>query len=101
MKALQFCFLAAIIILLGCKKTTTDMYPSVPPDSGPVAVSSQDRVYTADQSSNTVSVIDPSTDKLLGVIRFGSGRPNDFSPLYTRKQMYTEWAFHRTMQHLL
>jgi YVTN family beta-propeller protein len=85
MKALHFCFLAAIIIVLGCKKTTTDMYPSVTPDSGPVAVSSQDRVYTADQSSNTVSVIDPSTDKLLGVIRFGSGRPNDFSPLYGKE----------------
>jgi YVTN family beta-propeller protein len=50
-----------------------------------VAVSSQDRVYTADQSSNTVSVIDPLTDKLLGVIRFGTGRPNNFSPLYDKE----------------
>ena len=28
-----------------------------------------DRVYTGDQTSNTVSVIDPSTQKLLGIIR--------------------------------
>lgn len=74
------------------------MYPSVPPDSGPVAVSSQDRVYTADQSSNTVSVIDPLTDKLLGVICFGNGRPNNFSPLYD-KLMYTDWEFHPIIQH--
>lgn len=75
-----------LIVLLGstlltaCKKD--DQYPSVPIDKGPVIVSNQDRVYTADQSSNTVSVIDPSTDKLLGVIRFGDARPHDFSPLY-------------------
>lgn len=85
MKTLLFCYLAAIIILLGCKKTTTDMYPSIPPDNGPIAVSSQDRVYTADQSSNTVSVIDPSTDKFLGVIRFGSARPQFLSPLYDKE----------------
>jgi len=29
---------------------------------------SHDRVYTGNQVSNTVSVIDPSTDKLLGEI---------------------------------
>ena len=85
MKSLPYCFLAAIIISMGCKKVSTDLYPLIPPDTGPVAISSQDRVYTADQSSNTVSVIDPSTDKLLGVIRFGNGRPNDFSPLYDKE----------------
>ncbi|RYF75998.1 MAG: YncE family protein, partial [Cytophagaceae bacterium] len=59
--------------------------PVTTPDAGPVGVTGQDRVYTADQSSNTVSVFDPSTDKLLGVIRFGIARPNDFSPLYDRE----------------
>jgi YVTN family beta-propeller protein len=33
---------------------------------------SGDRVYTADQTSNTVSVIDPATQTLLGVIRLGN-----------------------------
>ena len=28
-----------------------------------------DRVYTGDQTSNTVSIIDPATQKLLGIIR--------------------------------
>ncbi|MFK3741371.1 MULTISPECIES: cytochrome D1 domain-containing protein [Oxalobacteraceae] len=44
--------------------------------------SAQDRVYTADQNSNTVSVIDPSTNTLLGQIRLGNLRPDVLSPLY-------------------
>src|SRR6266849_2633794 len=45
-------------------------------------VSSHDRVYAADQTSNTVSVIDPSSNKLLGVIRLGDPVPSALSPLY-------------------
>lgn len=41
-----------------------------------------DRVYTADQTSETVSVIDPASNKLLGVIRLGSALPGSLSPLY-------------------
>src|SRR5215467_8647515 len=47
-----------------------------------IAVSGRDRVYAADQTSNTVSVIDPSTNKLLGVIRLGDAVPGALSPLY-------------------
>jgi YVTN family beta-propeller protein len=47
-----------------------------------VPVSSRDRVYTADQTSNTVSVIDPSTNKLLGVIKLGDPVPPALSALY-------------------
>jgi YVTN family beta-propeller protein len=46
------------------------------------APASSDRVYTADQNSNTVSVIDPSTNTLLGQIRLGNQRPDVLSPLY-------------------
>ena len=45
-------------------------------------ISSRDRVYAADQTSNTVSVIDPSSNKLLGVIRLGDPVPGALSPLY-------------------
>jgi YVTN family beta-propeller protein len=41
-----------------------------------------DRVYTADQTSNTVSVIDPATNKLLGIIHLGEHVPAALSPLY-------------------
>src|SRR5262249_53441575 len=47
-----------------------------------IPVSSHDRVYAADQTSNTVSVIDPSNNKLLGVIRLGDPVPDALSPLY-------------------
>jgi YVTN family beta-propeller protein len=47
-----------------------------------VSISSHDRVYAADQTSNTVSVIDPSSNKLLGVIRLGDPLPGSLSPLY-------------------
>jgi YVTN family beta-propeller protein len=44
--------------------------------------SPQDRVYTADQNSNTVSVINPVTNTLVGQIRLGNPRPDVLSPLY-------------------
>jgi YVTN family beta-propeller protein len=47
-----------------------------------IPISSRDRVYAADQTSNTVSVIDPSADKLLGVIRLGDPVPGALSALY-------------------
>jgi YVTN family beta-propeller protein len=47
-----------------------------------VPISKHDRVYTADQTSNTVSVIDPAENKLLGVIRLGDPVPGALSPLY-------------------
>ena len=47
-----------------------------------IAVSSHDRVYAADQTSNTISVIDPSSDTLLGVIKLGDPVPGALSPLY-------------------
>ena len=47
-----------------------------------IPISSRDRVYTADQTSNTVSVIDPSTNTLLGVIKLGDPVLGALSPLY-------------------
>jgi YVTN family beta-propeller protein len=41
-----------------------------------------DRVYTADQTSNTVSVIDPATNTFLGSIHLGDDVPAALSPLY-------------------
>jgi YVTN family beta-propeller protein len=40
-----------------------------------IPISSPDRVYLSDQTSNTVSVVDPATEKLLGVIRLGVEQP--------------------------
>src|SRR5262245_12300481 len=47
-----------------------------------VPISNRDRVYAAEQFSNTVSVTDPAANRLLGVIRLGDPQPGNFSPLY-------------------
>jgi YVTN family beta-propeller protein len=47
-----------------------------------VRISHHDRVYAAEQFSNTVSVTDPVDNKLLGVIKLGDSQPANFSPLY-------------------
>src|ERR1700730_14576830 len=47
-----------------------------------IPISHHDRVYSAEQFSNTVSVTDPVDNKLVGVIRLGDPQPANFSPLY-------------------
>lgn len=54
----------------------------VPNAQADTPVSSRDRFYTSDQFSNTVSVIDPSTNTLIGVIKLGDLTPANLSPLY-------------------
>src|ERR1700704_1867795 len=50
--------------------------PPVPqaPLAQPPPMTSDDRVYTADQTSNTVTVIDPHANRVLGTIPLGSVR---------------------------
>jgi YVTN family beta-propeller protein len=52
------------------------------PASPDAPVSHRDRVYAAEQFSNTVSVTDPASNRLLGVIRLGDPQPANLSPLY-------------------
>ncbi|MYM66119.1 hypothetical protein GTP45_04620 [Pseudoduganella sp. FT55W] len=46
------------------------------------ATSPLDRVYTADQNTNTISVFSPASNTLLGQIKLGNARPDVLSPLY-------------------
>src|SRR6201998_2805916 len=71
-----------------------------PFDQPDIPISSHDRVYTADQFSNTVSVVDPSSNTTLGVIRLGNPSPNNFSPLYKGQVLVHGMGFspdHRTL----
>jgi YVTN family beta-propeller protein len=64
------------------------------------ALAGPDRVYTADQFSNTVSVIDPATGKLLGQIKLGDPQPENLSPLYRGQLLVHGLGFspdHRTL----
>lgn len=65
-----------------------------------IPISSRDRVYLSDQTSNTVSVVDPASEKLLGVIRLGDPTPANLSPLYRGQLLVHGMGFspdHRTL----
>jgi len=65
-----------------------------------IPISHRDRVYAAEQFSNTVSVTDPADNKLLGVIRLGDPSPGNFSPLYRGQVLVHGMGFspdHRTI----
>jgi YVTN family beta-propeller protein len=65
-----------------------------------IPLSHRDRVYSAEQFSNTVSVIDPVDNALLGVIRLGDPLPASFSPLYRGQLLVHGLGFspdHRTL----
>jgi len=71
--------------------------PAAAPD---IPVSAHDRVYAAEQFSNTVSVIDPVANKNLGVIRLGDPQPANLSPLYRGQVLVHGLGFspdHRTL----
>ncbi|MDB5633758.1 MAG: YncE family protein, partial [Tardiphaga sp.] len=65
-----------------------------------IPVSHRDRIYAAEQFSNTVSVTDPVDNKLLGVIRLGDPQPGNFSPLYKGQVLVHGMGFspdHKTL----
>ncbi|UPJ57057.1 YncE family protein [Bradyrhizobium sp. 192] len=65
-----------------------------------IPMSHHDRVYAAEQFSNTVSVTDPVDNKLLGVIRLGDPQPGNFSPLYKGQVLVHGMGFspdHKTL----
>jgi YVTN family beta-propeller protein len=65
-----------------------------------IAISHHDRVYAAEQFSNTISVTDPVDNGLLGVIRLGDPQPGNFSPLYKGQVLVHGMGFspdHKTL----
>lgn len=72
-------------------------YAASAPD---IPLSNRDRVYAAEQFSNTVSVTDPAANRLVGVIRLGDPQPANFSPLYRGQVLVHGMGFspdHRTI----
>jgi YVTN family beta-propeller protein len=65
-----------------------------------IPIGHHDRVYAAEQFSNTVSVTDPVDNTLLGVIRLGDPQPGNFSPLYKGQVLVHGMGYspdHRTL----
>jgi YVTN family beta-propeller protein len=91
--------LLATTILATCSAARAGQAPGAlaSPD---VPISHHDRVYAAEQFSNTVSVTDPVDNKLLGVIRLGDPQPVNFSPLYKGQVLVHGMGYspdHRTL----
>ncbi|KAL7793728.1 nitrous oxide reductase [Trichoderma ceciliae] len=57
--------------------------PALPGKGAPI--SDSDRIYTGDQSSNTITVVKPSTGEVLGTISLGDSRlTNNLNPQYVK-----------------
>src|SRR6266700_3117417 len=91
---LSFCILLATTLSASAGQVPD---PSDKPD---IPISARDRFYSSDQFSNTVSVIDPAGNKLLGAIRLGDPTPANLSPLYRGQLLVHGMGFspdHRTL----
>src|SRR5215472_10079979 len=73
--------LLAPAALLGAQHAWAGQAPGAASDPD-IPISHADRVFSAEQYSNTVSVTDPVDNKLVGVIRLGDPTPSSLSPLY-------------------
>ena len=85
--------------LAGCMPGWAGQVPGSASDPD-IPISHRDRVYSAEQFSNTVSVTDPVDNKLLGVIRLGDPLPANLSPLYRGQLLVHGLGFspdHRTI----
>ena len=67
--------------LVGARQAVAGQAPAAASDPD-IPISHQDRVFSAEQYSNTVSVTDPVDNKLVGTIRLGDPLPANLSPLY-------------------
>lgn len=98
-EALAFSLMALLAGAVGSVGVQAGQAPYSASDPD-IAVTHQDRVYAAEQFSNTVSVTDPASNKLLGVIRLGDPQPANFSPLYRGQVLVHGLGFspdHRTL----
>jgi YVTN family beta-propeller protein len=92
-----FAPLLALVALVGSALAGQVPGPAATAD---IPVGARDRVYAAEQFSNTVSVINPAVNKLLGVIRLGDPQPANLSPLYRGQLLVHGLGFspdHRTL----
>ena len=85
--------------LVGVRYAFAGQAPAAASDPD-IPISHQDRVYSAEQYSNTVSVTDPVDNKLVGTIRLGDPLPANLSPLYKGQLLVHGMGFspdHRTI----
>lgn len=86
---------AVAVLLASCCLSVCCSAGQVP---GPAAaadipISSRDRLYLSDQTSNAVSVLDPATNKLLGVIQLGDKLEKTLSAVYRGQSLVHGMGF--------
>jgi YVTN family beta-propeller protein len=92
--------LAALLLLIGFALAARASQVPGAASAPDIPISSRDRVYLADQTSNTISVVDPASQTLLGVIRLGDPAPGNLSPLYKGQLLVHGMGFspdHKTL----
>src|SRR5260370_31823719 len=85
--------------LIGVRYAWAGQPPAAATDPD-IPISHRDRVYSAEQFSNTVSVTDPVDNKFVGAIHLGDPLPASLSPLYTGPLLVHGMGFspdHRTI----
>jgi YVTN family beta-propeller protein len=98
-RSLNLAILLLAITLVDARHAIAGQAPAAASDPD-IPISHQDRVYSAEQYSNTVSVTDPVDNKLLGAIHLGDPLPASFSPLYKGQLLVHGMGFspdHRTI----
>src|ERR1700750_2930260 len=98
-RSLTLAVLLLATALIGARYAVAGQPPGAASDPD-IPISHRDRVYTAEQFSNTVSVTDPVDNKLVGVIKLGDPQPTNFSPLYKGQVLVHGMGFspdHRTI----
>jgi YVTN family beta-propeller protein len=96
----QFGFFAFACVLLTGQAAALAGQAPASASSPDIPISHRDRVYAAEQYSNTVTVTDPADNKVLGVIRLGEPQPANLSPLYRGQVLVHGMGFspdHRTI----
>ena len=91
--------LLVVMGLVGVRYAFAGQAPAAASDPD-ISISHQDRVYSAEQYSNTVSVTDPVDNELVGTIRLGDPLPANLSPLYKGQLLVHGMGFspdHRTI----
>jgi len=100
MKTIPMACAALALATLGASVTTWAGQVPGPLSAPDIPISHQDRLYAAEQFSNTLSVTDPADNRLLGVIALGDPQPGNLSPLYKGEVLVHGMGFspdHKTL----
>ncbi|KAK1808394.1 hypothetical protein LTR12_017243 [Friedmanniomyces endolithicus] len=94
--------LLSCILLVAAAARSTLAQVQAPALPGAPPISSEDRIYTGDQSSNTITVIKPSTNEVLGTINIGDPRlTNILNPQYLKSINSHGLGFSRDGKHIV